>query len=103
MNRATKRRLASGRGRHDGRKVRHYLVRPTGEREVEIRLPPPVFDRAQRIMADVRSQVRHEREAGEELQRILRPYFPLRFRPDRDYVSLVREKAAQVLTGQGAS
>ncbi len=98
MNRATRRRLASGKGRNDGRKVKRYLMRPTGEREVEIRLPPPVFDAAQRIMDAVRSQSRHESEAGQELQRLLRPYFPHSFNPRRDYVSLVRERAVQVLT-----
>jgi hypothetical protein len=103
MNRATRRRLESGKGRHDGRKVRHYLIRPTGEREVEIYLPPPVFDHAQRIMEAVRSQARSEREAGDELERILKPYFPLRYNPQRDYISLVREKAAQILTPAGAA
>lgn len=79
-------------------KQQRWLCRPTGEREVEIHLPPQVFDQAQRLVDAVRTQQRHESEAGEELKRLLRPYFPLKFNPNTDHIALVREKAIQVLT-----
>jgi len=103
MNRAQKRELARGRGRHDGRRRRYWIMRPTGELDIEIRLPPPVFDAAQRILDAVRTQSRHESEAGEELRRLLRPYYPHNFNPRRDHLTLTRERAAQVLTPAGAS